>query len=332
MGDMSGNTAPAEGGKKLIILCERVSRDDIKVRFFADNGWEAFGEFKPEDVHKQYAISLTVPPYMDGNISESQQVWIELTKADGSTSEPTEFYYTPANGTVPSPTGPKQVELSRRVEAVATTQSKPVNMYNGGSVTNIKSERKIKVERAEAETSWAAMVNGVNQTQGPRPVVAPYSQVVPTNGGGLVLGNNVQFTSPQTNSELADLNQVLAAQEYCQYGSPYSDNSQSSYDNNMPQQSPDPQGLANMNIASPIGIQSPDPTIESILGTEHGEVENMSQELKGLTVFDGPTTFEGSTRFVEPLNIEAAQQRSAGKRSQSKAELESGSNVVPRFH
>ena len=174
--DMSGNTAPAEGGKKLIILCERVSRDDIKVRFFADNGWEAFGEFKPEDVHKQYAISLTVPPYMDGNISESQQVWIELTKADGSTSEPTEFYYTPANGTVPSPTGPKQVELSRRVEAVATTQSKPVNMYNGGSVTNIKSERKIKVERAEAETSWAQMVNGVNH-QGPRPVVAPYSQV-----------------------------------------------------------------------------------------------------------------------------------------------------------
>merc|ERR1712066_287661 len=174
-------------------------------------------------------------------------------------------------------------------------------MYNGGSVTSIKSERKIKVE---AETSWAAMVNGVNHTQGPRPVVAPYSTVVPTNGGGLVLGNNVQFTSPQTNSEYADLNQVLAAQDYGQpYGSPYSDNSQSSYDNNMPQQSPDPQGLANMNIASPIGIQSPDPTIESILGTEHGEVENMSQELKELT-FDSP-----GTNFVEPLNIEAAQQQ-----------------------
>merc|ERR1711877_111186 len=110
------------------------------------------------------------------------------------------------------------------------------------------------------------------------PVVAPYSQVVPTNGGGLVLGNNVQFTSPQTNSELADLNQVLAAQEYCQYGSPYSDNSQSSYDNNLPQQSPDPQGLANMNIAA----------------------------------------------------AQQQQQRSAGKRSAKGAELESGSNVVPR--
>merc|ERR1712203_633764 len=323
--DMSGNTSPAEGGKKLIILCERVSRDDIKVRFFQDStGWEAYGEFKPEDVHKQYAISLSVPPYMDGNISENQQVWIELTKADGSTSEPTEFIYTPSGPVAGSSSGPKQVELSRRVEAVPTTQSKPVNMYNGGSVTNIKSERKIKVERAEAETSWAQMVNGVNH-QGPRPVVAPYSQVVPTNGGGLVLGNSVQ-------SELADLNQVLAAQDYGQpYGSPYSDNSQSSYDNNMPQQSPDPQGLANMNIASPIGIQSPDPTIESILGTEHGEVENMSQELKGLT-FESPTSFEGATNFVEPLNIEAAQQRSAGKRSAKGAELESGSNVVPRFH
>merc|ERR1712233_102682 len=129
--------------------------DDIKVRFFQDStGWEAYGEFKPEDVHKQYAISLTVPTYMDGNISENQQVWIELTKADGSTSEPTEFFYTPSGGAIPSSTGPKQVELSRIVETVVpTTQSKPVNMYNGGSVTNIKSERKIKVERAEAETT-----------------------------------------------------------------------------------------------------------------------------------------------------------------------------------
>ena len=71
------------------------------------------------------------------------------------------------------------------------------------------------------------------------------------------------------------------------------------------------------------------------MGTEHGEVENMSQELKGLhfespTTFEGPTSFEGSMNFVEPLNIEAVQQRSAGKRSAKGAELESGSNVVPR--
>ena len=29
--DISETTAPADGGKKIIILCERVARDDIKV-------------------------------------------------------------------------------------------------------------------------------------------------------------------------------------------------------------------------------------------------------------------------------------------------------------
>ena len=29
--DISETTGPAEGGKKIIILCERVARDDIKV-------------------------------------------------------------------------------------------------------------------------------------------------------------------------------------------------------------------------------------------------------------------------------------------------------------
>lgn len=308
--DMSDNTAPAEGGKKIIILCERVSRDDIKVRFFQNNPkWEAYGEFKPEDVHKQYAIALTMPPYMDTSITESQQVWVELTKADGSTSEPSEFFYVPGAGAA---SGPKQVELARREQV----QVKPVNMYNGGSVTSIKSERNIKVERAEA-SEWAAMVNGVNHQQGPRPTVTPYSQVVPTNGGGLVLGNSVQYTTAQP--EFTDINQVLAA-DYGQSYSPYSADSQSSYDNNLQQQSPDPQGLANMNIASPIGIQSPDPTIESILGTEPGDMENLSQEL-GMKM-----------TFVEPLNIEAAQQqgRTAAKRSAKAADCESGSNIVPR--
>ena len=63
------------------------------------------------------------------------------------------------------------------------------------------------------------------------------------------------------------------------------------------------------------------------MGTEHGEVENMSQELKELT-FDSPTSYE-SPPFVQPLNIEAAQQRQ-GKRPAKAAALESGSNVVPR--
>ena len=96
--DISDNCSPAKGGKKIIILCERVSRDDIKVRFYQDKPqWEAFGIFKPEEVHRQYAISFLTPPYLDACLEEPKKVWVELTKQDGSSSEPVEFSFTPNN-------------------------------------------------------------------------------------------------------------------------------------------------------------------------------------------------------------------------------------------
>ena len=81
------------------------------------------------------------------------------------------------------------------------------------------------------------------------------------------------------------------------------------------------------NQPSPLSIKPILP--ESILGTELRELENMSQELTRLTL-ESLTSIEGATNSVEPLNVEATQQRSAGKRSAKGAELESGSIVVPR--
>ena len=313
--DMSSNRAPAMGGKKLIILCEQVSKNDIKVRFFQENtGWEAFGEFKPEDVHRQFAISLTVPPYMDGDIRENKQVWVELTKADGTQqSQRKEFYFTPAGGcvcgavpsqeyfytpggAVPSTTSPKKVELSLRVESVPATQSKPVNIYHGGNIqitspqTNPTFVQPVKMEESQ-------------QRQGKRAAKAAElvsgSIVVPRQMEKQDESNsnkgNTQFTSPQTNSELTDLNQELAAGDYSQpNGSPFSDISQSPFDNTMTQQSPNPQGLAD--IGSPIGNQiqsrsSRNPSMEEILGTKQGELENMSQDLNSLSL-SPPSDFQ----------------------------------------
>ena len=59
--DISDNSAPADGGKKIIILCEKVSKEDIKVRFYDYNGWEEWADFGSSGVHKQYAISLSAP-------------------------------------------------------------------------------------------------------------------------------------------------------------------------------------------------------------------------------------------------------------------------------
>ena len=71
--DISDNTAPVDGGKKIIILCERVARDDIKVKFYdSDQGshWEEWGDFQAADVHKQYVLSIKTPRYQDQNIAE----------------------------------------------------------------------------------------------------------------------------------------------------------------------------------------------------------------------------------------------------------------------
>jgi len=73
--DISDNTSPAEGGKKIIILCDKVSKDDIKVRFVDDNGWEEYGEVA---VHKQYALVVKTPPYVLKYLNEEAEVFIEI--------------------------------------------------------------------------------------------------------------------------------------------------------------------------------------------------------------------------------------------------------------
>ena len=97
--DISDNTAPVDGGKKIIILCERVARDDIKVRFYDPdpfNHWEEWGDFNASDVHKQYAISVKAPRYDNRNITENKKVFLELVKpSDDSRSDPQEFYFLP---------------------------------------------------------------------------------------------------------------------------------------------------------------------------------------------------------------------------------------------
>ncbi|KAJ0005308.1 hypothetical protein NQD34_011522 [Periophthalmus magnuspinnatus] len=43
------------GGDEIFLLCDKVQKDDIEIRFYEDDegGWEAFGDFSPTDVHKQ---------------------------------------------------------------------------------------------------------------------------------------------------------------------------------------------------------------------------------------------------------------------------------------
>lgn len=75
---LSDCTAPVSGGKEIILLCEKVVKEDIKVRFFEKKGnatvWENYAEFSHTDVHKQVAISFRTPPYRTIDISDPVRV------------------------------------------------------------------------------------------------------------------------------------------------------------------------------------------------------------------------------------------------------------------
>lgn len=76
---MSDCSASCIGGREIILLCEKVAKEDITVRFFEQTHgnhitWESNGEFNHTNVHKQVAISFKVPPYHNLDIDQPQRV------------------------------------------------------------------------------------------------------------------------------------------------------------------------------------------------------------------------------------------------------------------
>ncbi|CAG0881265.1 unnamed protein product [Cyprideis torosa] len=96
------------GGRRMIILCEKVSKDDIHVEFYEEDIagkiiWSEEGKFTPNDVHKQYAISLETPPYRDENITEPVNCKIRLRQLkEPLDGKPRAFQYLPKDAGIPS--------------------------------------------------------------------------------------------------------------------------------------------------------------------------------------------------------------------------------------
>uniref|UniRef100_A0A096M2W6 REL proto-oncogene, NF-kB subunit n=1 Tax=Poecilia formosa TaxID=48698 RepID=A0A096M2W6_POEFO len=92
------NSGSVKGGDEIFLLCDKVQKDDIEVRFFSSNGWEARGSFSQADVHRQVAIVFKTPPYYHTNITESVTVHMQLRRpSDQEVSEPMDFRYLPEN-------------------------------------------------------------------------------------------------------------------------------------------------------------------------------------------------------------------------------------------
>uniref|UniRef100_A0A1L8DI69 Putative transcription factor p65 n=2 Tax=Nyssomyia neivai TaxID=330878 RepID=A0A1L8DI69_9DIPT len=88
------------GGQEMILLCEKVAKEDIQVRFYEEKEaqvvWEAFGDFQHTNVHKQVAISFRTPRYRTLEVDQIVKGFIQLKRpSDGATSDPLPFDYVP---------------------------------------------------------------------------------------------------------------------------------------------------------------------------------------------------------------------------------------------
>ncbi|XP_070710543.1 transcription factor p65 isoform X2 [Pempheris klunzingeri] len=90
------NSGTCKGGDEIFLLCDKVQKEDIEVRFFQDS-WEGKGTFSQADVHRQVAIVFRTPPYRDTNLTEPIRVKMQLRRpSDREVSEPMDFQYLPA--------------------------------------------------------------------------------------------------------------------------------------------------------------------------------------------------------------------------------------------
>ncbi|MCJ8730508.1 hypothetical protein PDJAM_G00185270 [Pangasius djambal] len=89
------NSGSVKGGDEIFLLCDKVQKDDIEVRFFTQT-WEARGSFSQADVHRQVAIVFRTPAYSDTSITSPVTVHMQLRRpTDQEVSEPMEFRYLP---------------------------------------------------------------------------------------------------------------------------------------------------------------------------------------------------------------------------------------------
>ncbi|EDW42933.1 nuclear factor NF-kappa-B p110 subunit [Drosophila sechellia] len=125
---LSKPTGGVMGNDELILLVEKVSKKNIKVRFFEEDEdgetvWEAYAKFRESDVHHQYAIVCQTPAYKDKDVDREVNVYIELIRpSDDERSFPA----------LPFRYKPRDVIVSRKRRRTGTS----ANSSSSGTVSS----------------------------------------------------------------------------------------------------------------------------------------------------------------------------------------------------
>ena len=82
----SDDSAPFEGGKKIMLFTSKISRNDVEIHFNYFNsslGKEVMlkGYFQPKNVHEQFAIKFYTPRFPDVRITSKVKVILFINKS-----------------------------------------------------------------------------------------------------------------------------------------------------------------------------------------------------------------------------------------------------------
>lgn len=211
-------SSTVEGNKEIILLCEKVAKEDISVRFFEEqNGqlvWEAFGDFQHTDVHKQTAITFKTPRYKTLQTTEIVKVFIQLRRpSDGAVSEPLQFDYLPLESDPAEikrkrqKTGGDPMHHLKRAQESQLHAQNPIEQLDGRAqqmhFLNVMPNPAIKTEPRDTSPLPYMFNNAYrmpDQTPSPQPVSPPYNHNTSNTpspyhmGGGM--NGNVNMLSP----------------------------------------------------------------------------------------------------------------------------------------
>ncbi|NXH09241.1 REL protein, partial [Bucco capensis] len=139
------NCGSVKGGDEIFLLCDKVQKDDIEVRFVLDN-WEAKGSFSQADVHRQVAIVFRTPPFHK-DITEPVTVKMQLRRpSDQEVSEPMDFRYLPDEKDPYGNKAKRQRSTLAWQKLIQDCGSNATERPKASSFPTIPSERTIKKE------------------------------------------------------------------------------------------------------------------------------------------------------------------------------------------
>ncbi|XP_069116002.1 putative transcription factor p65 homolog isoform X1 [Argopecten irradians] len=149
------SSGKAKGGDEVFLLCEKINREDIGIRFYKENEaneslveWEDYGDFSQNDIHRQYAIVFKTPPYKDAFITRPVEVKMQLKRMnDTETSDPIPFTYMPED--------PDPDRLNEKRKRKAETLNS-YGLFGDGfqslSQDDIKQRLKVKATKSRIKT------------------------------------------------------------------------------------------------------------------------------------------------------------------------------------